>query len=137
MPEFIGQDVLVSKRRKMMSRIRIIAALALILLALAGAVGQKSSVGQQHKEPPPDYFPLRVGDWWKYQSTTADGKQSEFTMTVLADEKQTDGTVLHQVEIKSTFQPIHEWYSKPTGWVLWHREAYTSNESMKVTFEPV
>jgi hypothetical protein len=113
-----------------MSRIRIIAVLGLILLALAAAAGQK-----QQKEPPPDYFPLRVGDWWKYQSTTGEGKQSEFTMKVLADEKQTDGTVLHQVEIMSTI-PIHEWYSKGNGWVLWHREAYPKND-MKVAFEPV
>jgi hypothetical protein len=113
-----------------MTKIRTIAALALVLLALVTVAGQKP------KEPPPDYFPLRVGDWWKYQTTTADGKQSEFTITVLADEKQADGTVLHQVEIKSTM-PIHEWYSKPEGWVLWHREAYPSNESMKVTFDPV
>ena len=120
-----------------MSRIRIIAVSLLILLALATvAVGQKAGVGQKQKEPPPDYYPLRVGDWWKYQSTTADGKQSEFTMTVLADEKQADGAVFHKVEIKSTI-PIHEWYSKPSGWVLWHREFYTSNESMKVAFEPV
>jgi hypothetical protein len=118
-----------------MNRIRIIAALVLILLALAAFLGQKPSAGQ--KEPPPDYFPLRVGDWWKYQSTTADGKQSEFTMTVLSDEKQSDGNSWYLVEIQSTFKPIHEWYSKPTGLVLWHRELYTSNESMKVTFEPV
>jgi hypothetical protein len=119
----------------MMKRIRILAALGLILLAVVAVAGQKQT-GQKQKEPPPDYYPLRVGDWWKYQSTTADGKQSEFTITVLADEKQTDGTVLHQVEIKSML-PIHEWESKPSGWVLWHREAYPSNESMKVTFEPV
>jgi hypothetical protein len=119
-----------------MSRSRIIAALILILLALATVLGQKPSAGRR-EEPPPDYFPLRVGDWWKYQSTTADGKQSEFTMKVLSDEKQPDATSWYLVEIQSTFKPIHEWYSKPTGQVLWHREFYTSNESMKVTFEPV
>lgn len=117
-----------------MNRIRMIGALALMLVAMAVVVGQKSGVGQKQKEPPPDYYPLRVGDWWKYQSTTGEGKQSEFTMKVLADEKQADGTVLHQVEIMST-TPIHEWYSKPNGWVLWHREAYPKND-MKVTFEP-
>lgn len=118
-----------------MNRIRMIAAFALILLAIVVVVGQKSNVGQKQKEPPPDYYPLRVGDWWKYQSTTGEGKQSEFTMKVLADEKQADGIVLHQVEIMST-TPIHEWYSKSDGWVLWHREAYPKND-MKVAFEPV
>ena len=117
-----------------MNRFRIIAVLVLILLAHAVAVGQHSGVGQKQKEPPPDYYPLRVGDWWKYQSTTGEGKQSDFTMTVLADEKQADGTVLHKVEIKST-TPIHEWYSKGNGWVLWHKEAYAAN-NMNVTFEP-
>lgn len=120
-----------------MKKIRIIAALALLLLAVAGVVGQKSSVGQKQKEPPPDYFPLRVGDWWKYQiSGMADGKTSEYTMKVIADEKQPDGTTQHQVEIMSTMAS-HIWYSKPSGWVLRHREAYPSNEAMKVTFEPV
>lgn len=119
-----------------MSRIRFIAVVILSLTALhVVAVGQHSGAGQKKEPPPPDYYPLRVGDWWKYQSTTGEGKQSEFTMTVLADEKQANGTVLHQVEIKSTM-PIHEWYSKGNGWVLWHKEAYASN-NMNVTFEPV
>jgi hypothetical protein len=120
-----------------MNRIRMIAALALMLLALAGVAGQKSNVGQKQKEPPPDYFPLRVGDWWKYQiSGMADGKTSEYTMKVLAEEKQPDGTAQYQVEIMSTMAS-HIWYSKPSGWVLRHREAYPHNETMKVTFEPV
>jgi hypothetical protein len=104
----------------------------LVLMTLAVAV-----LGQKPKEPPPDYFPLRVGDWWKYQSTAANGTQSEFSMKVLSEEKQANGEAHYQVEIQSTFKPIHEWYSKPAGWVLWHREVYTSNESMKVSFEPV
>jgi uncharacterized protein DUF3108 len=119
-----------------MSRIRVVAVLVLILLALAVAVSQKHNAGQKQKDPPPDYYPLHVGDWWKYQSTTADGKQSEFTMKVLSEEKQGDGSALYQMEIQSAFKPIHEWYSKPSGWVLWHREAFTANDSMKVTYEP-
>lgn len=114
-----------------MTRVHITAVLMLVLLTLAAAAGQKP------KEPPPDYFPLRVGDWWKYQSTAANGTQSEFTTKVLSEEKQPDGSALYQVEIQSTFKPIHEWYSKPVGSVLWQREVYTSNESMKVAFEPV
>jgi hypothetical protein len=84
-----------------------------------------------------DYFPLRVGDSWQYRSTTADGKQSEFTIKVLSDEKQGDGTSLYLVETLSTFQPIHDWYSKPSGWVLIHRIAYPKNEALKADYQPV
>ncbi|HEY0346591.1 MAG TPA: hypothetical protein VGC60_00430, partial [Pyrinomonadaceae bacterium] len=75
--------------------------------------GGASSTGSQ------DYFPLRVGDSWKYRSTTADGKQSEFSVKVLSEEKEA-GNTLYLVETVSTFQPIHDWYSKPSGWVLMH-----------------
>jgi hypothetical protein len=120
-----------TQRKDIMSKISVISVLSFILMGLAAAVGQNP------KDPPPDHFPLRVGEWWKYQSTAANGTQSAFTTKVLSEEKQTDGSTLYQVEIESSFKPIHEWYSKPKGSVLWHREAYTSNESMKVTFEPV
>ena len=70
-----------------------------------------------------DYFPLRVGNTWKYRSTTADGKQSEFNIKVLSEEKE-NGNTLYLVETVSTFQPIHDWYSKPAGWVLMHRQEY-------------
>jgi hypothetical protein len=72
-----------------------------------------------------DYFPLHVGDTWKYRSTTADGKQSEFSIKVLNEEKES-GNTLYLVETVSTFQPIHDWYSKPSGWVLMHREEYVT-----------
>jgi hypothetical protein len=81
-----------------------------------------------------DYFPLRVGDSWKYRSTTADGKQSEFTIKVLSEEKES-GNPLYLVETVSTFQPIHDWYSKPEGWVLMHRQEYVKTGS-KVEYQP-
>lgn len=114
-----------------MKRFRTLAALLLMSLALLTALGQKP------QEPPPDYFPLRVADWWKYRSTTADGKQSEFTIKVLSAEKQGDGTNLYLVETLSTFQPIHDWYSKPGGQVLVHRTAYPKNEALKADYQPV
>jgi hypothetical protein len=114
-----------------MTRFRTIAVLLLMSLALLAVVAQKP------QPPPPDYFPLRVGDWWRYRSTTADGKQSEFTITVLSDQKQGDGTSLYLVETLSTFQPIHEWYSKASGWVLMHRIAYPKNEALKADYQPV
>ena len=114
-----------------MIRLRIFAALLLMAMAPLGVMSQKP------QEPPPDYFPLRVADWWKYRSTTADGKQSDFTIKVLSDEKQSDGTNQYLVETVTTFQPIHDWYSKPTGWVLMHRIAYPKNEALKAAYEPV
>ncbi len=114
-----------------MRKLRLLLAAMLMLTAIMAAMGQKP------KEPPPDYFPLRVRDWWKYRSTTADGKQSEFTMKVLSDEKTADGTTLYLVETLSTFQPIHDWYSKPARWVLMHRIAYPKNEALKADYQPV
>lgn len=81
-----------------------------------------------------DYFPLRVGDSWKYRSTTADGKQSEFTVKVLSEEKE-GGNTLSLVETVSTFQPIHDWYSKPSGWVLMHRQEYVKT-GQKAEYQP-
>src|SRR3989440_59057 len=113
-----------------MNKVRIIAAILLMSLAVL-------AVAQKPQPPPPDYFPLRVGDWWNYRSTTADGKQSEFTIKVLSDEKQPDGTNRYLVETLTTFQPIHDWYSKPSGWVLMHRIAYPKNEALKADYQPV
>ncbi|HMH45445.1 MAG TPA: hypothetical protein VK557_18300 [Pyrinomonadaceae bacterium] len=90
--------------------------------------GGASSTGSK------DYFPLQVGDSWKYRSTTADGKQSEFSMKVLSEEKEA-GNQLYLVETVSTFQPIHDWYSKPAGWVLMHRQEYVKTGS-KAEYQP-
>ena len=104
---------------------RTVAAMLAVLCLFGSAWAQRP----KDKEPPPDYFPLRVNDWWSYRSTTGDGKQSEFTMKVVSEEK---GVFL--VEIQSAW-PIQEWYSKPAGWVVWHRESFPkSNQS--VAFEP-
>ena len=92
---------------------------------LGGGVGAGGST---------DYFPLRTGDSWKYRSTTADGKQSEFTIKVL-NEEQESGETRYLVETVSTFQPIHDWYSKPNGWVLVHKEEYVK-AGTKSEFEP-
>ena len=81
-----------------------------------------------------DYFPLDVGNSWKYRSTTADGKQSEFSIKVLSEEKD-NGSTLYLVETVSTFQPIRDWYSKPTGWVLMHRQEYVKTGS-KAEYQP-
>ncbi len=99
------------------------------MLAILCLFGSAWAQRPKDKEPPPDYFPLRVADWWSYRSTTADGKQSEFTMKVVSEDK---GVFL--VEIESAW-PIQEWYSKPAGWVVWHREAFPKSNA-SVAFEP-
>jgi hypothetical protein len=97
-----------------------------------GAMPSSSSGGDSTGSK--DYFPLRVGDNWNYKSTTADGKQSEFSIKVLSEEKE-NGNTLYLVETVSTFQPIHDWYSKPSGSVLLHREEYVKAGS-KAEFIP-
>ncbi len=107
---------------------------ALMSLLVVGGMGGASLT--QPKPQPPDYFPLRVGDWWKYKSATADGKTSEFTVKVLNQEKQTDGAIFYLVETLTSFQPINDWYSKPAGWVVFQRQSYPKNPDMKVAFQP-
>lgn len=111
-----------------------------VAIAVLGSLlvtGGISTVGlTQPKAPPPDYFPLRVGDWWKYKSTTADGKTSEFTLKVLNQEKQTDGAIFYLVETLTSFQPINDWYSKPAGWVVAQRQSYPKNPNLNVVFQP-
>jgi hypothetical protein len=107
-----------------MKPIRVFASFLAALCLFAG-----TTVAQKPKEPPPDYFPLRVGDWWTYHSTTADGKQSDFTMKVLSEDQ---GVYLVQIE---SAWPIQEWYSKPPGSVVWHKEAYPKS-GQSVAFEP-
>lgn len=112
-------------------RLVTVALVALCVSFLGGtSFAQRQAKPARPKEPPPDYFPLRVGDSWSYKSTTADGKVSEFTMKVMSED-----TGVFLVEIQSAW-PIQEWYSKPAGWVLWHRESFTKNAQMNVAFDP-
>ena len=99
-----------------------------------GTMSPSSSSGGASSTGSKDYFPLSVGDSWKYRSTTADGKQSEFTIKVLNEEKES-GNTLYLVETVSTFQPIHDWYSKPSGWVLMHRQEYVKTGN-KAEYQP-
>lgn len=109
----------------------ILCALALALAAASPAIRAQ----QKPKEPPPDYFPLRVGDWWKYKSTATTGT-SEFTTKVLSADKQADGSTWFAVETSAGTKPVfREWYSKPQGWVLDHKQLYLAN-NMESQFDP-
>ena len=104
----------------------VLAAAALLALLAAAAAAQKPAPAAR------DYFPLRVGDSWTYRNLE---DESEFTVKVVGEEKQADGTVLYQVE-KSVGTRIHFWYARTPGWVLMQREAYAEHEAIGVKHEP-
>lgn len=89
----------------------------------------------QSTPPPPDYFPLRVNDWWKYKTTSSNGQTSEFQITVIGTTSQSHGSMWFNTETKTSFQSFQDWYSKPPGLVIWHRQFYPSN-NQDVTFSP-
>ncbi|MDG2990316.1 DUF3108 domain-containing protein [Candidatus Synechococcus calcipolaris G9] len=89
----------------------------------------------QSTPPPPDYFPLRVDDWWKYKNITGNGQTSEFQITVIGTTPQGDGSIWFNTETKTSFQSFQDWYSKPAGLVIWHKQFYPNN-NQDVTFSP-
>jgi len=99
----------------------------LAILLFASAVE-----GAKPKGSAADYFPLRVGDSWKYRSTTG---ESEYSLKVLNEEKQADGSIRYQVEMLSGVQ-IQSWFSKPAGWVLLHWQRYPEHEGLEAKYEP-
>lgn len=114
--------------------------IASIFLLTATTTIEASAAGKQVKAgtkppPPPDYFPLRVNDWWKYQTTTGEGKQSNFTMKVASAEKQPDETIIYTVDTAST-KPIHDWYVKTKGLVVRLKEQFGDDAKMLCTYDP-
>jgi len=99
--------------------------LAIVFLT-AGASAQKSEA------PAADYFPLRVGDSWTYRM--ADGG-TEYSLKVIGEKKQTDGTVRFQVE-KLAGAKVLLSFSKKDGWVLLHSETYSEHEGLEAKYEP-
>jgi DUF3108-like len=102
-----------------------IIALALFLLAMSAAA-------QKSKAPVLDYFPLRVGDSWTYRSASGD---TEYSVKVLNEEKQADGTIRYLVE-KVAGAKVHTLFSKASGWVLMHAERYPEHEGLEAKYEP-
>jgi len=78
-----------------------------------------------------DYFPLSVGDSWKYKYTASDGKKYELTTRVLNEEREI-GNTLYRVETVKT----DDWYLKPNGSVLLLREQDLSFD-LDTEFKPV
>jgi len=85
--------------------------------------------------PPPDYFPLRVNDWWKYRWTSGQ-KSDEYTMKVVKTEETANHEILYVMESKTSTQAFEDWYSKPRGWVEIHKTLYEKN-NMSADFTPV
>ena len=109
--------------------------LALSTLAGLTALVLTPQVEGRPKPPPPDYYPLPLGAWWKYQSTTSAGQTSDFTVKALQADKQSDGSHWIQTEVLSGSQ-FFVWYSKPQGRVLEHKTLYSQN-NMTGHYEPV
>lgn len=125
-------------------------ALAAITTVSAGAA---SKTGVQKKQPPPpDYLPLRIKDsegkpiewWWQYKFTKynmngspMDKKPDDFKVQVVGAEKQPDETTLWKLDTTGpAMKTIHEWYIKPKGKVVWHKEQFSDDDKMQVQFVP-
>lgn len=106
---------------------RTICTLALALLAAA-----TTAPAQKPKPAAADYFPLRVDDSWTYRNTSDD---SRYTLKVLKEEKQEDGSIRYLVEMLAGVQ-IHSLFSKPDGWVLLHHVRYPEHEGLEAKYEP-
>jgi hypothetical protein len=107
----------------------------LLFLPSAGAQQQQSRAPKApaaNADPAAaDYFPLRAGDSWTYRHSEG----NEFTVKVLKEVKQADGSLRYLVELHSGAL-IHYTYSKPNGWVLLHRTDYLDQEAMKIDYKP-
>ncbi|KAI9131343.1 hypothetical protein [Acaryochloris sp. CCMEE 5410] len=97
--------------------------------------------------PPPDYFPLKVGDWWQYQTVDVEASvygpvTEKVKLSVVSQERQAEGTLLYVIGTSSINKPSElfsrEWYSKPAGQVLAHRKEYPqwSKENRGFSFDP-
>jgi hypothetical protein len=121
--------------RKIMMKVntlRALALLSLLLVVASSAAAQRRRAASAKTAPAAaDYFPLRAGDSWTYRHSEG----SQFTIKVLKEEKQPDGTLRYIVELHSGGL-IHYTYSKPSGWVYLHRTDYTDQEGLKINFQP-
>jgi hypothetical protein len=79
-----------------------------------------SAAAPKPKPAAGDYFPLQVGDSWTYRNKSGDG---EYSLKVLGEEKQADGSTRYHVEMLSGVK-IHSWFSKTNECVLLHKESY-------------
>jgi hypothetical protein len=102
----------------------------LVLLFVCSLAWQALAAPERPKPVPPDYFPLRKDYWWRYQSDATTGA-STFKVLVVAAELQPDQIVWWHVHTESagmgganasSAAGFDDWYTKPKGWVLVHRQ---------------
>jgi hypothetical protein len=109
-----------------MSKIRRIVVLTASLMMLTtSVVAQGPGAGTR------DYFPLRVGNFWKYRHNEG----IEFSYKVVEASKQADGTTLYQVK-KSQTVNVNSWYTNANGWVILRKDAYPDHEGLERTYQP-
>lgn len=106
---------------------RTLPTVALLLLLVAA-----TALAAKPKPPAADFFPLRVGDSWNYRNTSDDSK---YSLKVLGEEKQGDGSIRYEVELLAGVQ-VRKFFSKPGGWVLLHLERYPEHEGLEARYEP-
>ena len=130
----------------------LISVMALSVTTIASADAANKPVLKKIVPPPPDYFPLRIKDsegkpiewWWKYtyvkcnlNGKPIDKKPEDFKIQVINAVKQPDETILWQLDTTSpAMKTIREWYMKAKEKVVWHKEQYGDDETMRVQFSP-
>jgi hypothetical protein len=105
---------------------------SLSVIALALLVAVPKAGAEEAKLPAADFFPLRVDYSWTYRNTS---DESQFTLKVLKETKQDDGSIRYLVEMMAGVQ-IHRYFSKPAGWVLLHFEQYPEHQGLEAKYEP-
>lgn len=110
----------------------------LVLALLMWSIAWQAAAAPVRPKPkpiPPDYFPLRKAFWWRYQTEATTGA-STFKVSVVAPEIQLDQTTWWHVHTESagmgganasSAAGFDDWYSKPKGWVLVHRQRNNVN----------
>lgn len=104
----------------------------LLTIALALFLAATSASAEKPKPPAADFFPLRAGDSWNYRNTSGD---SQYSLKVLNEEKQSDGSIRYEVELLAGVQ-VRKFFSKPKGWVLLHAERYPEHEGLEAKHDP-
>ena len=101
-------------------------------IAAASLLFATNAAAQKSKKPAADYFPLQVEHSWNYRNTADD---SRYTLKVLSEEKQEDGSIRYLVELRAGVHVLKS-YSKPAGWVLLHLDRYPEHEGLEMKYDP-